>query len=71
MQHISIAVSIVLFSAFTMCGQSTERNVPYAAQPSTEQHFDLSWPAGAPKATVLFIHGGSLREAGERRSSRA
>src|SRR5205085_12498504 len=43
----------------------------YVDAPTPEQHFDVFWPAGPPKATVLFIHGGNLLESGERRSSPA
>lgn len=44
------------------------RDVPYASDPHPEQHLDLYWPPEAP-ATVVFVHGGSLRESGERRTS--
>ncbi|HEX9798546.1 MAG TPA: alpha/beta hydrolase [Thermoanaerobaculia bacterium] len=41
----------------------------YAENPHPEQHLDFHWPKTAPAATVLFIHGGSLQENGERRDS--
>lgn len=43
--------------------------VPYVADGTADQVLDFYWPSGQPKATVLFIHGGSLQESGERRSS--
>ncbi|MGH7531454.1 MAG: alpha/beta hydrolase [Gemmatimonadales bacterium] len=46
----------------------TVHDVPYAAGAHPEQRLDFSWPVGA-SATVLFIHGGSLSESGERRDS--
>jgi len=45
------------------------RDVAYVADPHSEQHLDFSWPNGTPPATVLFVHGGSLQESGERRDS--
>ena len=45
------------------------RDVAYVEAPHAEQHLDFEWPGGAPRATVLFIHGGSLQESGERRDS--
>lgn len=50
-------------------GQTVERDVPYVERPHAEQHLDLHWPAGGFDATVLFVHGGSLDESGERRNS--
>jgi len=53
-----------------LSAQRVERNIPYRPNASAEQHLDLYAPAGAAQApVVLFIHGGSLEEAGERRSS--
>ena len=43
--------------------------VSYAKPGTVEQTMDVTWPAGRANATVLFIHGGSLQESGERRSS--
>lgn len=50
---------------------SRDLDVPYVADADPEQHLDFYWPGGAPTATVLFVHGGSLRESGERRHSPA
>ena len=50
--------------------QSVERNIPYQADASTQQHLDLyAAPHAASAPVVLFIHGGSLEEVGERRTS--
>ncbi len=47
-----------------------ERNIPYRANPIPDQHMDVYPPAGTVRApVVLFIHGGSLDAAGERRNS--
>ncbi|HET9708466.1 MAG TPA: alpha/beta hydrolase [Gemmatimonadales bacterium] len=44
--------------------------MPYRPTASADQQLDLYTPASAGRApVVLFIHGGSLEEAGERRSS--
>lgn len=50
-------------------GATTLRDVPYVSDPHPEQELDFSWPSDGAGATVLFIHGGSLRESGERRAS--
>jgi acetyl esterase/lipase len=49
--------------------QSVDRDVPYVVDARPEQHLDFHWPPGAPSASVLFVHGGSLEESGERRTS--
>lgn len=46
-----------------------ERNVAYVAGGTPDQTLDLFVPEGRGFATVVFIHGGSLRENGERRTS--
>src|ERR1700686_3829130 len=43
--------------------------VPYVQNGTPDQVMDVYWTASKPKATVLFIHGGSLQESGERRTS--
>ena len=45
--------------------------VLYVAGGTADQTMDVYWPAAKPAATVLFIHGGSLQESGERRDSPA
>ena len=47
------------------------KNVAYAPNGSTDQVMDVFWTSTPPKAPVLFIHGGSLQETGERRMSAA
>lgn len=50
--------------------QRVDRDIPYRPNASIEQHLDLYTPASATRApVVLFIHGGSLEEAGERRTA--
>ena len=50
--------------------QRVERNVAYRANPVAEQYLDLYAPAGMGRVpVVLFVHGGSLEEAGERRDA--
>jgi acetyl esterase/lipase len=48
----------------------SDRNRPYVDGGSADQVLDFDAPAGSKGfATVVFIHGGSLQESGERRSS--
>jgi acetyl esterase/lipase len=50
--------------------QRVERNIPYRANPTPDQHLDVYFPATTVRMpVVLFIHGGSLEETGERRDS--
>lgn len=44
-------------------------NVGYVRNGTPDQMLDFYWPSQKAKAAVLFIHGGSLQESGERRSS--
>lgn len=46
-----------------------DTGVRYVAGAGAEQVMDMHWPVGAPAAAVLFIHGGSLQESGERLDS--
>jgi acetyl esterase/lipase len=43
----------------------------YVDSGTPDQTMDVLWPNGRPTAALLFIHGGSLQEGGERRSSSA
>src|SRR4030095_16389680 len=45
------------------------KTVAYVPNGTPDQVMDVFWTPGKPTATVLFIHGGSLQESGERRSS--
>ena len=63
----------MLASSQLLGAQRITRNIPYRPHPSAEQYMDLYEPSpgrGAKASpVVLFIHGGSLEEVGERRSS--
>jgi len=50
-------------------GPAVERGVAYVQDGTPEQVLDLYTPGGSGYATVVFIHGGSLKESGERRGS--
>jgi acetyl esterase/lipase len=57
-------------SASASGAQRVERDIPYRANPTPDEHMDVYAPATTGRApVVLFIHGGSLEEAGERRNS--
>jgi acetyl esterase/lipase len=45
--------------------------VTYVTHGTPDQVMDLHWPPTRPAATVLFIHGGSLQQSGDRRDSPA
>ena len=65
---------LILFSALAatsvLRAQSVEHNIPYTPNAAAEQHLDLyAAPNAAHAPVVLFIHGGSLDEAGERRTA--
>jgi acetyl esterase/lipase len=46
-----------------------ERDVAYVADGGSDQRLDLYLPEGRDFPTVIFIHGGSLQESGDRRTS--
>ena len=48
---------------------AVERDIPYVRGGGPDQTLDLHVPAGKAFPTVIFIHGGSLQESGERRTS--
>ncbi|MCI0486614.1 MAG: alpha/beta hydrolase [Blastocatellia bacterium] len=62
---------LALLATTFMADGSTEvlKNVQYVKDGLPDQTLDFYWPGQKPKATVLFIHGGSLNESGERRTS--
>jgi acetyl esterase/lipase len=62
------AVVLLPAQATTQHGP-VDRGVPYAVEAVTDQVMDVFWPSASPTAAVLFIHGGSLQESGERRAS--
>jgi acetyl esterase/lipase len=63
------AFLFVIALLFTVKSPPHDRAVPYVANGSADQVMDVFWTASRPKATVLFIHGGSLEMKGERRDS--
>ena len=53
-----------------LSAQRVERSIPYVANPTPDEHMDVYAPATTVRVpVVLFIHGGSLEEAGERRDA--
>lgn len=71
MTRAALALTLVVTPA--LGAQRVSRNIPYRLSPSSEQYLDVYEPAAPPRAqpapVVLFIHGGSLQEVGERRTS--
>ena len=65
--HKVLAFSLTLPTA--MLSQQKPVTVRYAANGTPEQVMDVYWPSTRATATILFIHGGSLQESGERRTS--
>jgi acetyl esterase/lipase len=67
------ALVAIVFAAPTLPAEpaaGSELDVAYVDEPHAEQRLDAYWPRAAPRsASVLFVHGGSLQEGGERRSS--
>ena len=49
--------------------EAVERDISYVPGGSSDQRLDLHVPTGKGFPTVIFIHGGSLQETGERRAS--
>lgn len=56
-----------LFLALALTGKA----IAYVPDGGPDQVMDVDWPPARPSATILFIHGGSLQESGERRTSEA
>lgn len=68
--RLSFLTALALAGTTGLSAQRVDRNIPYRLDAATEQHLDLFARADAAHApVVLFIHGGSLEEAGERRTS--
>jgi len=65
---LAAAVSSVVAACTAMAGD-VQRDVAYVENGHAEQHLDMYWPDVAPAKAVLFVHGGSLTESGERRAS--
>ena len=75
--HIVVtALALTLIEVADLAGQQASclpdvlTDHPYVAASHDEQRLDFTWVRGAA-ATVLFIHGGSLFETGERRTAEA
>jgi len=65
-----LASTLSLSTGSLSAAPTVEKDVPYVADPHPEQHLDFHWPQGEEvPATVLFLHGGGMDEAGERRES--
>ena len=64
-------LAILILSPFAASpARESERNRPYVDGGTADQVLDFDAPAGVTGfPTVIFIHGGSLREEGERRTS--
>ncbi len=73
MVHRTVCLALALAAApasATLTAQRITRDVPYRPHPSPEQYMDIYAPRGPARVpVVLFIHGGSLEESGERRDS--
>ncbi|MFL6193659.1 MAG: alpha/beta hydrolase [Thermoanaerobaculia bacterium] len=57
----------VIFAVLSL--PATAETIPYVKNGTPDQTMDAFWPASRPSAAVMFVHGGSLKESGERRSS--
>jgi acetyl esterase/lipase len=65
-----LALVLMFTSAQPASSRPSDRNQPYVAGGSPDQVLDFDAPAGMKGyPTVIFIHGGSLQEGGERRTS--
>lgn len=72
----SLVVILILSSLNIQCQDlqndgdyTVVRSIPYVENPHSEQYLDYYWPNSTPKSTIIFIHGGSLKHNGERRTS--
>lgn len=66
-----VCVAFLIFASTRPLASETPSAIQYVENGTPDQTMDVSWPNGRPAAAVLFIHGGSLSESGERRSSPA
>lgn len=68
--HAFILLTALVFPVSTRQTPKVERDLAYAGAAHPSQRLDLHLPAGAARfPTVVFLHGGSLHESGERRDS--
>lgn len=64
-----LAACAILSASIISTGRA--QTVPYVEHGTPDQVMDVYWPKTKPTATILFVHGGSLQESGERRTSDA
>ena len=60
---------LILLAALFQPSARSDRNRAYVEAGTADQTLDFEAPAAKGFASVLFLHGGSLQESGERRSS--
>lgn len=65
----SFVTALSLIAASSSEAQTPSVTESYAPNGTPDQVMDIYWPTSRPTATVLFIHGGSLQQSGERRDS--
>jgi acetyl esterase/lipase len=66
------ALALLAFGTYAYAAEPLVlTGIPYVQNGTPDQVMDVYWTAAKPKATVLFIHGGSLKESGDRRTSPA
>lgn len=64
-----LLIALVLAPAAQAASARVERDIAYVEGAGPERRLDLHLPEGAGFPTVVFFHGGSLNESGERRAS--
>ena len=71
MRPLITLLAIIILSPFAPSpAREPERNRPYVGGGTPDQVLDFEAPAGVSGfPTIIFIHGGSLQEGGERRTS--
>ena len=70
MKRTIAALAVLAFGTYAYATEPLVlKAVPYVQDGTPDQVMDVYWTAAKPKATVLFIHGGSLQQSGERRTS--
>lgn len=71
LQGLTVSTSIGASRPAQPTGPRTGRAVPYVTAGSADQVLDFDWPSARAFPVVVFVHGGSLQESGERRTSPA
>ncbi len=72
--RLNITLPLILIPFCQILAQENQtytvtKDIPYSDNPHAEQFLDLYWPEKLPASTIIFIHGGSLKQGGERRTS--